>query len=68
MVRQIEHGSKIIEGWFRNKNTLEFLGTWERLYNPDFNSREFEGIMREAGTNRFFISAKINYTVLLEHI
>lgn len=58
MVRNLEHGSKIIENWFRNKNTLEFLGVWERLYNPDFNSLEFEGIMRTAGVNRFFISAK----------
>ncbi|MFK7970099.1 MAG: KilA-N domain-containing protein, partial [Bacteroidia bacterium] len=58
MVRNLEHGSKIIENWFRNKNTLEFLGVWERLYNPDFNSLEFEGIMRDAGVSRFFISAK----------
>lgn len=58
MVRAMENGSKILEGWFRNKNTLEFLGVWERLYNPDFNSREFAGIMQEAGLNRFFISAK----------
>ena len=58
MIRDLEHGSRIIENWLRNKNTLEFLGVWERLYNPDFNSLEFEGIMREAGLNRFFISAK----------
>lgn len=58
MVRSMEHGSKILEGWFRNKNTIEFLGVWERLYNPEFNSREFAGIMNQAGTNRFFISPK----------
>lgn len=58
MVRNLEHGSRIIENWLRNKNTIEFLGVWERLYNPDFNSLEFEGIMREAGVSRFFISAK----------
>ena len=58
MVRAMEHGSKLLEGWLRNKNTLEFLGVWERLYNPSFNSREFAGIMQEAGLNRFFISAK----------
>lgn len=58
MVRNLENGSKIIENWFRSKNTLEFLGVWEQLYNQDFNSLEFEGIMRDAGVNRFFISAK----------
>lgn len=58
MVRNLDHGARIIENWLRNKNTLDFLGVWEGLYNPDFNSLEFEGIMREAGLNRFFISAK----------
>ena len=58
MVRNLENGSKILESWFRNKNTLDFLGVWERLHNPNFNSREFSGIMQEAGLNRFFISAK----------
>ena len=42
----------------RNKNTIEFLGTWEEVYNPDFNSPEFEGIRNEAGTNRFLLSVK----------
>lgn len=58
MTRNLEHGGKVIENWLRNKNTLEFLGVWERLYNPDFNAQEFEIIMRDAGVSRFFISAK----------
>lgn len=48
----------LIEKWLRNKNTVEFLGIWEKLNNPDFNSPEFEGIYNEAGTNRFMLSVK----------
>ena len=58
MVREVENGSALIEKWLRNKNTIEFLGIWEEMYNPDFNSPEFGGIMAEAGTNRFLLSAK----------
>ena len=52
MVRNIENGSALIEKWLRNKNTIEFLGIWEEMYNPDFNSPEFEGIKNQAGLNR----------------
>ena len=58
MVRNIENGSALIEKWLRNKNTIEFLGIWEEMYNPDFNSPEFEGIKNEAGFNRFILSVK----------
>lgn len=58
MVRNIENGASLIEKWLRNKNTIEFLGIWETLHNPDFNSPEFEGIKNDAGLNRFAISAK----------
>ena len=44
MVRNIENGLALIEKWLRNKNTIEFLGIWEEMYNPDFNFLEFEGI------------------------
>lgn len=47
-----------VETWLRNKNTLEFLGVWETINNPQFNSHEFVGIRNEAGTNRFNLSAK----------
>ncbi|MBL7817814.1 MAG: KilA-N domain-containing protein [Saprospiraceae bacterium] len=53
-----EGGTGLIEKWIRNKNTIEYLAVWESLYNPDFNSPEFEGIKMEAGTNRFMMSAK----------
>ena len=58
MVRGIENGLSLIEKWLRNKNTIEFLGIWEEMYNPDFNSPEFEGIKNEAGLNRFILSVK----------
>ncbi len=37
---------------------IEFLSIWEEMYNPDFNSPEFEGIKNEAGLNRFILSVK----------
>ena len=58
MVRNIENGLALIEKWLRNKNTIEFLCIWEEMYNPDFNSLEFEGIKNEAGLNRFVLSVK----------
>jgi len=58
MVKGIENGLALIEKWLRNKNTIEFLGIWEEMYNPDFNSPEFGGIKNEAGTNRFLLSVK----------
>ena len=58
MVRNIENGLALIEKWLRNKNTIEFMGIWEDMYNPIFNSPEFEGIKNEAGLNRFVMSVK----------
>ena len=58
MVRNIENGLALIEKWLRNKNTIEFLGIWEEMYNPDFNSLECEGSKNEAGLNRFVLSVK----------
>jgi len=58
MVKNIENGLVLIEKWLRNKNTIEFLGVWKEMYNPYFNSPEFEGIKNEAGFNRFTLSVK----------
>lgn len=58
MVRQSENGSAVIDNWLRNKNTLEFLSVWEEIYNPAFNSLEFEEIKKDAGFNRFTMSVK----------
>ena len=46
----------VIGNWMRNRNTVEFLGIWETLHNPDFNPLEFEGFRKEAGLNTFTLS------------
>ena len=46
----------VIANWLRNRNTIEYLGIWESLYNPDFNPLEFEGFKKEAGLNAFTLS------------
>ena len=38
MVKSMDNGLSLIEKWLRNKNTIEFLGIWEDIYNPNFNS------------------------------
>ena len=43
----------MIQNWMRNRNTIEFLGVWEELHNPDFNHVRFEAVRNEAGLNRF---------------
>jgi len=58
MVRNFDGGGALIEQWLKNKDTVLFLGVWERLNNPGFNSLEFEGIRMEAGRNSFYLSAK----------
>ena len=58
MVRQHDNGSALIEKWLRNKNTIEFLGIWEEMYNRDFDIHAYDEIMQEAGLNRFVMSAK----------
>lgn len=58
MVRNIDNGASLIEKWLRNKNTIEFLGIWEEIYNTDFHKDEHTIIMNEAGLNRFVMSVK----------
>lgn len=48
----------IIQNWLRNRNTIEFLGIWEKLNNPDFNPIEFEGFKNQAGLNSFVLTSK----------
>jgi len=43
MARNFEDSVVLIEKWLRNKNTIEFIGIWEQLYNPDFNSPRIRG-------------------------
>jgi hypothetical protein len=51
-------GEFFFSNWLRNRNTIEFLGIWERLINPNFNCAEFDIIKSQAGLNRFRLSAK----------
>ncbi len=51
-----EDPNGVVANWLRNRNTVEFLGVWEQLYNPDFKPLEFEGFRREAGLNAFTLS------------
>ncbi len=46
----------VIGNWMRNRNTIEYLGIWETLYNPYFKPLEFEGFRKEAGLNAFALS------------
>jgi hypothetical protein len=48
----------VIKNWMRSKDTIEFLGLWELLNNPDFKPVEFDGFKKEAGYNAFTMSPK----------
>ena len=47
-----------ISDWLRNRNTVEFLGIWEQIHNPDFNYGEFAVIRSQAGLNSYKLSVK----------
>ena len=51
-------GDFFIADWLRNRNTVEFLGIWERVNNPNFNYGEFAVIKSQAGLNNYKISTK----------
>jgi hypothetical protein len=51
-------GDFFISDWLRNRNTVEFLGIWETVHNPGFNSGEFAIIKSQAGLNRYKLSVK----------
>ena len=53
-----KNGDFFFANWLRNRNTIEFLGIWERLNNPDFNYVEFDIIKSQAGLNHYRLSAK----------
>jgi len=51
-------GDFFFSNWLRNRNTIEFLGTWEKVFNPEFNCAEFDIIKSKAGLNSFRLSTK----------
>ena len=55
-VKNPDDANGVIANWMRNRNTIEYLGIWEYLYNPNFKPLEFEGFKNEAGANAFTLS------------
>jgi hypothetical protein len=53
-----ERSDYILQNWMRNRSTIEFIGLWEQLHNPDFNSIEFDGFKNESGSNSFSLTPK----------
>jgi hypothetical protein len=51
-------GDFFISDWLRNRNTVEFLGIWEKIHNPDFNYGEFATIKSQSGLNNYKINVK----------
>ena len=51
-----EEPNVVVANWMRNYNTIEYLGIWEKLNNPNFNPLEFEGYLEQAGSNAFTLS------------
>ena len=46
----------VVKNWLRSKNTIEYLGLWEMLNNPNFNGGEFDPLLKQAGSNAFTMS------------
>ena len=54
--RNSDRTDDLIRNWIRNRNTIEFLGIWEQMSNPDFNPVEFDGFRKQAGLNSFTLT------------
>lgn len=48
----------ILQNWMRTRSAIEYLGLWEKLYNPNFNSIEFDGFRKQSGLNSFVLTPK----------
>ena len=57
-VKNADRSDDLVRNWLRNRNTVEFLGIWEQLNNPNFNSVEFDGFKMQAGLNSFALTPK----------
>lgn len=53
-----EEGDDHIKNWMRNRNTVEFIGLWETLNNPNFKGVEFDTFRKQAGLNSFTLTPK----------
>jgi hypothetical protein len=56
--KNAEGSDDLIRNWLRNRNTIEFLGIWEHLNNPNFKPVEFDGFKKLAGLNSFTLTPK----------
>ena len=56
--KEPDRADQVIQNWMRNRNTVEFLGIWESLNNPDFKPLEFEGFRNRAGLNSFVLTPR----------
>jgi len=55
-IKNEDEPKDVVKNWFRNRSTVEFLGLWERINNPNFKGVEFDPFLREAGSNSFTLS------------
>ena len=55
-IKDSDNPRYIIQNRLRNRNTIEFLGAWEMLYNPDFNRVEFDAFRSQSGLNSFVMT------------
>lgn len=56
--KDIQRTNYIIQNWMRARNTIEYIGVWEQLHNPTFNSIEFDAFRNQAGSNSFSLTPK----------
>ncbi len=56
--KNLDRTDDLIRNWLRNRNTIEFLGVWEEIYNPNFKPVEFDGFKKQAGLNSFTLTPK----------
>jgi len=55
-IKNEDEPKDVVKNWFRNRGTVEFLGLWERINNPNFKGVEFDPLFQEAGNNSFTLS------------
>ena len=62
--KNAEEPKDVVKNWMRQKNTLEYLGLWEKLHNPQFKGVEFDPLLSQAGSNSFTNLENINAVLI----
>lgn len=57
-IRDNEQSEYLIQNWLSNRNTIEYLGMWEQLHNPNFDAGKFDELRRQAGLNSFALTPR----------